>query len=382
MNNSEKTKVLYIITLLSWGGAQKYVYDLISGLKDEPNLEIIISGGAKNKGELAERAKNQGLKSITFKNLVREINPLKDLLAVWEIKKTIEKEKPDIIHLNSSKAGVVGSLAAKLAKHKARVIFTCHGWVFNESLNPLIKLAYLVLEKSTSRFKDKIICLSQLDKQSALKKNIAPQNKLAVIPNGINLDKIKFLDQPEARKKLGLPLTGIIVGTIANFYANKGLKYFIEAIKIINTDPIPVVAVVIGDGELRPELENLIKEAGLENKFILAGSQSDAAQYLKAFDLYLCSSLKEGLPYSILEAMAAGLPIVATRIGGIPEIIKDGKTGLLSEPGNSAKLAEKIKQVIADPALAKKMAEQARLAVINDFSFQKMILETLSEYKK
>jgi glycosyltransferase involved in cell wall biosynthesis len=381
MNNHKKTKVLYIITLLSWGGAQKYVYDLAHGLGNGADWEPIISGGDQAKGELAEKAKSCGLKLITIKNLVREVSPLKDLMAVWEIKKLIEIQKPDVVHLNSSKAGVVGSIAARISKHRAKIIFTCHGWVFNENLNPLVKFIYLAMEILTGRFNDKIICLSGLDKKTALAKKITTADKLLVIYNGIE-EKNNFLEKEPARKALGLPPAGIVVGTIGNFFANKGLEYFIEAIEILLSEyKLGATALIIGDGEQRQKLEKLITEKHLEKNIILAGTKKDASQYLKAFDIYLSSSVKEGVPYSIIEAMRAGLPVVATRVGGIPEIINDGQDGLLTETKNPAALAEKIKILLDDKALAENLARQATKKIQTAFNKEKMVAATLAVYK-
>ena len=221
----------------------------------------------------------------------------------------------------------------------------------------------------TARAKDKIICVSEFDRQSALDNKIAPNNKLISIHNGIDADKIEFLPKAEALKELigdvdfQVSDTDIIIGTIANFYPTKGLPYLIEAIQLLVTRySLPVTLIIIGDGEKRPEqLEKIIAEKKLNKKVLLAGRKENASRYLKAFDSYACSSVKEGFPYSILEAIGAGLPIVSTNVGGISEIIEDNITGLLVEPQNPNQLAEKIFQLAKDKTLMEKFGSRAHM---------------------
>ncbi|MEK7167867.1 MAG: glycosyltransferase family 4 protein [Patescibacteria group bacterium] len=364
-------KILYIITLLSWGGAQKYVFDLSSDLKD--SFDVVISGGEENKGELAERILKENIRLITLKNLVRETRPLNDIKAIFEIKKMIESEKPDVVHLNSSKAGIVGSIAARLSKHKAKVVFTCHGWVFNEDLGFLKKKIYLFLEKFTGRFKDKIVCLTELDKKTALEKGLVPEEKLSVIYNGIS--EIHFFSREEARKKLGLPQEKKIVGTLANFFPAKGLEYLIEASRSFDNS----LTIVIGDGLLRKKLEEKIIDSNLQDKFLLLGKIDEASRYLKALDVFILTSTKEGLPFSLLEAMSAGLPIVTTNVGGIPEIINE-RNGILIEPKNPKIISEKVNLLIHDLDLRERLSFQAKADVKERFTKKKMTEQTAREY--
>lgn len=377
-------KILYIITQSSWGGAQKYVYNFSLNLNKKEDIEIVVTGGRESIGELNQKLDQNGVKFIPIKNLVRAINPIKDLVAVWELKKIIEIEKPDIIHLNSSKAGAVGSLAGKLAKNKPKIIYTVHGWVFNESLNPIIKIAYFLIEKLFANFKDVFICLSEFDRRIGLKNKIAPAKKIITIHNGLTLPDNYFLTKETALEKLEITKDNkILIGAIANFYPTKGLRYLIEATKIIATDyKLPIKIIIIGDGDLRHQLEQQIKDLELKNNVILAGSMLEAGQYLKAFDLAVVSSVKEGFPFFILEAMLAGLPIVTTKVGGIPEIITNGQNGFLVEPKNPQMLADKIKELITDKILMAKMSDQNLKDVKEKFSLQKMIDQTLTIYNE
>lgn len=403
-------KILYLITQAEWGGAQRYIFDLATS-EEAKNCDILVAFGQSKDNALADELTAKNIKIRPLKRLVRPISPISDILGIFELARLYRQFQPDIIHLNSTKAGIIGSLASifysyQLPATSYQLIYTVHGWVFNEPMNFLKKKLYLWLEKFTAKFKNKIICVSEFDRQIAIKHKIAPENKLITIHNGIDVAVLNFLPREEARKKLlpppnlplikgeekvrigGLPLIKgeekIIIGTIANFYPAKGLEYLIEVFDVlIKTYQLPTTSyqlIIIGGGELRPLLENLIAEKNLQDSVFLVGKKENAAQYLKAFDVYVCSSIKEGFPYSILEAMAAELPIVTTIVGGIPEIIDNEKTGLIVKPAKAKAMAEKIKNLIDDSSLAKQLAAQAKINVQEKFSRQKMVNTTFDQY--
>ena len=408
-------KILYFITQSEFGGAQKYVFDLAYDLKSD--FEVMVALGEQGDGgELAGRLSDCGIKYHTISHLKRSISPLDELLALTEIIKLIIKLKPDIIHLNSSKISILGSLAGYFAGlqigKQPKIIYTVHGWVFNEPLPSWLKLFYFWAEKFTAVFKDKIICVARTDYDKALKEKIAPVKKLIMIHHGI--EPIKFLSRKHARqtlfKKVSAkgaapaiaseavgrgPASGgdnLVIGTIGNLYRTKGFEYFIQAAEIlINKHKLPArqslaVAVrpitffIIGAGDQRKMLEKLIELYQLKDNFILTGRVKDAAQLLNAFDIFVCSSVKEGFPYNILEAMTAGLPIISTKVGGIPEMIIDKKNGLLVEPAKPAELAEKIKRLVNDRSLGRQLGQQARLDVMEKFNLDKMIKATKKIY--
>jgi len=393
-------KILFIVTQSEFGGAQRYIFDLATSLKNQ--FQIIVAAGppaaklwqaGKNPtGELFKRLQSNNIQCHYIKNLKRAINPIYDLFAFFEIKRLIKKEKPHIIHLNSTKAGILGSLAApKNIRPRPKIIYTAHGWVFNEdSIWPKRKL-FLFLEKLTSKFKHKIICVSSFDYETAIK-NKFPAEKLSVIHNGINSDNLSFLPKEEARQKLLDKINASfrlrnsnfkIIGAISNLYPTKGIKYLVETAKNIAKHPAidaNLIFLVIGEGQERINLENLIKKYNLENIFFLAGHMPNAFQYITAFDVFVMSSTKEGLPYAILEAMAGGAPIVAASAGGIPEAIINNKAGFIVRLKNSLDLAEKIRRVLNNNAEAQKMGEAAEKRVKQKFSLNRMIEKTKETY--
>jgi glycosyltransferase involved in cell wall biosynthesis len=368
-----------LITQSELGGAQTYCLDLANDLRKKFNVSIAAGG----KGALALKSELSGIKYYEIPHLKRSISPIKDFLALAEIIKLIKKIKPDIIHLNSSKISILGSLAIFIYKlliinYQLSIIYTAHGWVFNEPSPIWKKLFYKYAEKFTSKFKDKIICVSEFDYQTALAQKICPKEKLVMIHNGIG--EINFLSRQESREKLNLPNNKFIIGSIGNLYKTKGFEYLIEATKKLIDEEIKISTVIIGEGRERKNLTELIKKYKLENNIILAGWVPEAAELLSAFDIYICSSVKEGLSYTIIETMLNGLPIIATRVGGNPELIEDGRNGLLVNSQNSEDLAEKIKKLKNNIELQQELSTQARIKAREEFNLEKMLEETKKIY--
>lgn len=375
-------KILYFITQSTWGGAQRYIYDLAVNL-DPRKFEVLVAAGGD--GELLKKLKKTGIKTYSLKYLKRSINLYYEIRAFFEILNLLKKEKFDIIHINSSKGTVLAALAGKLTKTK--VVYTVHGSVFMACFPWLIKKFWFWIEKIFSCFKDKIIFVSEFDRQFWLKYKITSLEKLVTVYNGINISKMKFLSQKKGRKRLlitnyQLPITG----TVAHLYLEKGIKYLIEAAKIVNyelrTRNQELIFIVIGKGPERNKLEKLIKKYNLEKKFFLLGEIENASRYLKIFDFFILPSVKEGLPYTILEAMAAELPIIASKVGGIPEMIEDNKNGFLVKPRNSEALAEKIVWLINHPKKAQELGQNAYQKVVEKFTLEKMVEETKEVYVK
>ena len=367
-----KPKILYLITQSEFGGARRYSFDLANNLQND--YEIMVAAGGQD--ELFERLKSINVTTFKLKNLVREINLVKDIFAYWEIKKLLQKIKPDILHLNSSKAEIFGALAGHRAKIK-KIIYTVHGFVFNEPMPKWKKLIYLWLEKFSAKYKNNLICVSDFDRQTGIKNKIAPSQKFITIYNGVA--KINFLEKKEARKELNLPLEKTIIGTIANFYPTKGLIYLIKAAPIIIKKYPDLKFKIIGDGALKNQLTTEIEKLNLKDYFSLE-KKENAASLLLAFDIFALPSIKEGLPYTILEAAQAGIPIIATNVGGIPEMIKGGESGLLVNPADSAALAETIIQLLEYKKLAEQFGNQARIGLNQKFNLNKMIAETKKIY--
>lgn len=383
--------ILYIITLSEWGGASKYVFDLATALKNNPNYIPFVAVGGRKDGELIQRLLRTNIKTYYLRHLKRKINLYNDYNAFWSIFKLCRQVKPDVVHLNSSKAGSLGALAARLAGVK-KIVYTVHGLVLNEPISLAKKCFYWLAEKISGWCKDRFICVSEYDQKSLLKFKICSLAKTELIHNGIAIEEIHFFSRAEAIAKLhtiirninptyNLQLTSYkLVGTIANLYPNKGLPYLIEAAREATAVDDRLKFIIIGEGPERQKLETIIQNYHLENDVFLAGRIPDAKKLLPAFAIFVLSSLKEGLAYSLLDACAAGLPIIATDVGGNPEIISHKENGLIVPVRDFSALGAAVLQLAREEKTRVNLGLEAK-KTIDKFSFARMLDLTLGVYK-
>ena len=367
-------KILYVITKSNWGGAQRHVYDLAVAMKSRGNTVVVALGG---NGILREKLEDIGLKTYAINKLGRDVSVVQDTGSFREIFITIKHEKPDVIHLHSPKAAGLGAIAGRLLGVK-KIIYTVHGWSFNENRPLYQKCAIMLASWITMLCVHKVVLLSEHERKQA-ERFPWTKDKLCVIPLGIKAPIFMSVDgaKQTLAKKLNMNFGEFkrktVIGTIAELHKNKGLKYLIEALKNVCSSHQEVISVIIGDGDLLTELHMEIKKAGLEGKVFLAGYMENASQYLKAFHIFALPSIKEGLPYVILEAGSASLPVVATTVGGIPEIIDDMKSGVLVQSKDPSELAHAISYMIEHPVLARQYGAALRENVSSKFELEKMI---------
>ena len=380
-------RVLYIITQTHHGGAQKYVHDLALNLSKRKNFDVTVAVGEGRDQSWMNDLSDSNIPVLRLNHVKRNLSPVHDILSGFELLKLYRKTKPDIIHLNSSKIGATGAVTAwiyRLISRKAnpKIIYTIHGLVLNDpSWSFIHKSYYRFAEWFGGLFKDSIIAVSEHDKQTAIKYAIAPKNKILVIHNGINTDQNQFLDRNGARSKLGLDDRFTIV-TIAGIYKTKGIMYAIKSISILNEETrAKIHYVIIGDGPERHSLEDYVKRHNLANTITFLGAKDNARIYLKAFDLFVLSSIKEGLSYTLIEAVASGLPIIATDVGGNTEVIENKKTGIIVPPQNHVALADAITNLMQNESLRLSLAERAHKSM-NRFSEKEMIDKTVSLYQE
>lgn len=362
-------KILYLITKGSWGGAQRYVFDLATSL---PTAEYKVSVAVGEGEELKIRLQNSGIRVIALPGFRRDIALLNDLKTLWRLVRLLRQERLSVVHLNSSKAGGIGALAARLARIP-RIIFTVHGFASNEDLSFFQKIAIRVAEFFTILLSHTTICVSHADAASAARLPFC-RDKIKYIPLGIV--PISFLSKEAARKALGISDDKPIIGTIAELTKNKGLSYAIEAMRSLPN----LRYLIIGDGEERCALAEAVRAANLQDRVFFVGHLPDAARLLNAFTVFLLPSLKEGLPYVLLEAGLAGLPVVASRVGGIPDLIKDGETGLLVSPKNPTQIAERTRDLFADTRKQTFLAARLTKEVTECHTLVKMCAETFVLY--
>lgn len=379
-------KILFVITKSNWGGAQRYVYDLARKLPRDRYLSVVACGG---NGILVQELKNQEIKTIPVLGFQRDIHLGKEFQVFFELLSLYKRERPHIIHLNSSKAGGIGALAAWIygwmpGVSRPRTIFTAHGWGFHEDRGALSRILIYCASWATALFCDTVITINRNDTESA--KKFISSEKIIFIPNGI--EPPSLLSRSEARKKLsaacGVHLTDAetLIGTIAELTPNKGHFYLLKAFSSLKGDYSSFKAILIGDGELREAIKADIRSEGLERTVFLAGFLEHAEVYLSAFDFFVLPSVKEGLPYTLLEAMAAGVPVVATRVGGMPDLIREGKSGLLVSPKNIQELARALTLMLEKKESWHDYSANAKTVIEEKHTLKRMIENTTRVYEK
>lgn len=402
-----RKKILYLITKGSpYGGAQKYVYDLVTNLPTDQFEPVVLVGFGEDlqkKIETPQVAKQSLLRGrrdtrheiriIRVPEMGRDINIITEWKVFWKLIKIILAEKPNIVHLNSSKVSGLGSLAVFLIRisylvtrnssRAPRAIFTVHGWAFNEKRSFVSVFIIKFLSWITVLLSHKTIVISKSEEAQAITFPFV-RNKIKLVYNGI--EKIDFKNKTEAREFLVqkavtrtvLVNNNLWIGTIAELHKNKNLFALIQVMRWLKEN---VILVIIGDGEERKNLEHQIEEHNLKDKVFLTGKIENAGEYLKAFDIFVLPSVKEGLPYTLLEAGLAELPCLSTYVGGIPEIIRNNVSGVLVEP-NSKKITEGLEFLISNPEKAKEFGKNLKEKISPDFSLEKMVEETIKIYRE
>lgn len=379
-----KKRILYLSTKSVLGGAQRYIVDLVDYLPKDQFECAVAAGGY---GNLATKIKERAIPYFEIRGLDRDLSILADVIAFGQILRIIKKFHPDILHLNGPKISGLGAVAGRLLG-VPKIISSTHGWPFLEARPSWQKKLIKFFTKIGILFQDSIICVSDFDYRTALHERIAPERKLVSIHNGVDSKKHIFLPKSEAREKLfqnlhrSLPKETFVVGAIAEYTRNKGLLYLIEATShVINIKP-KVVFVLIGWGEQKAELLRSIHLNHMEDHvFLIDHLPTEAFAYLKAFDLFILPSLKEGFAYTLLEASLAELPIITTRVGGNPEIIENFKTGLLVEPASPEEIISAISHLMANPKDRESFGEAARKNAISNFPILSMVQMTGALYQ-
>jgi glycosyltransferase involved in cell wall biosynthesis len=381
-------KVLILITKSNWGGAQRYVYDLATNLSRETCEVLVMAGGG---GPLIEKLNSAGIKTDGNLPIGRDVNLWGDIKAFFKLVSIIKEHKPDILHVNSSKIGGLGTLAGRVVGVK-KIVFTAHGWAFNENRTTISKLLIGLSYWITMFLAHTTIAVSEATKYQVRNWPFV-YNKITVVYNGVStesyfskiharaeLAKInpKFSEVLKSKEAKG----AIVIGSVGELHHIKGYDYAIRGIHEFSKNPssTKIIYIIIGSGDEKENIQRLINDLGLESSVILLGHVSGAFQYLKAFDLFLLPSLSEGFPYIALEAGLYGLPIIATAVGGIPEIVDDMKSGILIQARKSREIQYAIEFYIKHKKIQKEHGLAIHEKVLRYFSIEKMVNETSKIY--
>jgi glycosyltransferase involved in cell wall biosynthesis len=333
-----RPRVLLVITLAEVGGAQSYVAALLPALAERYDVVLAAHG----EGPLRDAAAAVGARFVPLRHVRRPINPLRDLAGLLELISLLRRERPQILHASSSKAGVLGRLAAVAARVPIR-FFTVHGWAFS-AYSGLASRFYRVSDRLMAPLTTVTICVSETELAAGLEAGTCSADRSVVIHNAVDVAGAPRSGHDRPTPRL------IAVGRL------KAPKDFLTLIRALATLPGQAFeALIVGGGPERNAVEAEIRRLELHGRVRLAGERSDVPELLAASDVFVLSSRSEGLPVSVLEAMAAELPVVATDVGGLAELVVDGETGILVPPGDEAALSEALGRLVEDRELRRRL---------------------------
>jgi len=373
-----KITLLYVITKLELGGAQKQLLSLIRHLDREKFNLLLFTA---HQGLLMEEAFSMaGLTVRKSRWLQRPLNPFKDFFALIEIFLFIKKNKVDIVHTHSSKAGIIGRFAAALAGIKG-IIHTVHGWSFNNYQSFFIRIFYIWLERFAAVFTDRLVVVSEHDKRIGLRYGIGKNDKYTLIRYGIDYDVFGIKDQ-NIKKELGIQDNERVVTMVSCLKPQKAPQDFIRlASLVVNVLP-HVKFILVGDGSLRRMVERAADTFGVKGRVIMTGWRYDVPRILSVTDVLVLTSLWEGLPIAVLEGIACAKPAIATDTGGIKEVIKNGESGFLVSPRDTRTMSEKLIVLLKDRQLCSSMGQKGKTALGEDFTRERMVSSTQNMYAR
>ncbi|HYG77554.1 MAG TPA: glycosyltransferase family 4 protein [Planctomycetota bacterium] len=357
------------------GGVRKHLFQLLRAFgRPEEGFELhAILGDRGEPGfreELSEMERSVGLTVRFVEPLSREIRLNRDVRAYMQIKEIMRSIAPAIVHTHSSKAGILGRQAAFQLDVK-NILHTPHVFPFQWS-SGLKRRVFLGMERHAARQCRKILCVGESQRADAIEQRVAPAEKLEVVRNGIELPELPVASERERlRAELGLAADKPVIGMVARLAPQKGVGIFVRAAASVAKKHPEVVFVVVGGGPLEPEMKARAAELQLTpERFRFLGHRQDAERLYPAFDIVALSSLYEGLPYVLLEAMSWGVPVVATDVLGSRDVVADGETGFLAKPNDPAHIASRICVLLEDRPFLRRCAEAARKRVQEEFSLQ------------
>jgi glycosyltransferase involved in cell wall biosynthesis len=360
-------RIVHIITRSdNVGGAQVHVRDLSVTAREQGHEVTVLTGGV---GPFTEDLSEHGVPWISIPRLGRPIRPIDDWLAFQQIRAALRRLEPAVTSTHSSKAGLLGRVAAWSLGDTA--IFTAHGWAFHPSLPSYRALTYRYLETLGAKFAERIITVSEFDRQLALRSGVAPAHKLVMVHNGIP-------DVPPALRAAADAMVPHLI-MVARFEDPKDHRTLFQALAGLRHMPWELD--LIGDGPLLGEAESHAAALGISDRVRFWGSRKDVAERLAKSDAFLLLSDREGFPLSVLEAMRAGLPVIASAVGGIPEAVADGVTGFLVPPRDPETLRDRVERLLADPALRGRIGAAGRKRYEQEFTLSHSFSKTLQVYQ-
>lgn len=380
---SQPIKIMRIIARLNVGGPAVHVA-LLTDKLSPPDFETQLVCGqiAPTEGDMSYLTTEKGIQPLIIPELGRNISPLRDIKTIFKLYRLMRQFRPDVVHTHTAKAGFVGRIAAWLARVPVRV-HTFHGHVFHGYFNPLKTKVFLWLERFTARLSTRIITISPTLKDELVNTyHIGPAQKFIIVPLGLDLHplatKPSVATLSQIRQERGIPASKKLIGIVGRLTAIKNHELFLEAVQKIAAQRDDLHFVIIGDGEERPNLEQSVKNRGLSEQVTFVGWFQDIGLILYQLDVLVNTSDNEGTPVSVIEAMVAKIPIVATAVGGTPDMLKDGEFGRLVPPRDSDQLVQAILETLEN--VDSEILSKAQTYALNRYDISRLVNDLAALY--
>lgn len=368
-------RIVRVLSRLNIGGPSFHVILLTAGLNGEGfRSTLIIGREGPREGNLLAYARARGVEPLVLESLRRDLRPLEDGRAFFQLLRLFRRLRPQIVHTHASKAGALGRLAARLAGVPI-IVHTFHGHTFHSYFHPLLSRLFRTLERGLARWTTRIIAISPTLKEELIRYRIAPAEKIVVIPLGLELDRFAESDRfrGELRRQLGLAEAIPLICSVGRLVPVKNHALLFQAFARVLQHRPDAHLLLVGDGELRPQLEVASRHPPLRGHVSFLGWREDLERVYADADLVVNNSLNEGTPVAVIEAMAAARPVIATAVGGTPDLIRDGETGWLVPSKDPEALAGRILYVLDHPEEAARVARAAQAFALARFQADQLI---------
>lgn len=376
--SDEPIRILRVIARLNMGGPAIHVSSLAAGLEPRGYETTLVAGSlARGEDSMAFLAERLDIPVRTIPELQREVSPIDDARSVMRMREIIRELRPHILHTHTAKAGAIARAAALVsgAARPAILVHTFHGHVLKGYFDPVRTAFFKKVERSLARVTDALVAVSPEVRDELVAAGIAPREKFSVIRLGIPLeerlgDATADLDY---RRLYGISESAFVVGWVGRMTDVKDTDAVLEIVGAARDRGLEAVLVMVGDGPDRVRLEQLAHDIGIARSTFFVGYQPEVAGYYRLFDAFLLPSVNEGTPVSAIEALASGTPVVATRVGGVPDVVRDGEDGFLFEPGDTDDAAERLALLASDATLRSALGASGRERVLRRYSVSRLV---------
>jgi glycosyltransferase involved in cell wall biosynthesis len=392
VSSERRPKVMRAIARLNVGGPARHAVILEHGLRRRGFETLLVHGSpTTDEGSFEDLIDERAVRAIRLPGLGRRVKPWSDLVAFWHLLRLIFQERPDILHTHTAKAGTLGRLAGiayNLTRGRARqclLVHTFHGHVLSGYFGRLGTLATRQAERLLARWSDRIITISDRQRDEIGRTfRIASLDKISVIPLGLELDELLAASSPDRslREALGWTSNEFVVGYVGRLVAIKDVPTLLTGFTHLLERCPRARLVIVGDGVLRQSLERTARDLRIESSVHFAGWQRDLRSVYGAMDVVALTSRNEGTPVALIEALAAGIPVVATAVGGVPDVVRDNQTGLLVSPGEPMSLANALYRVASDDELRRRLGANGREDMARRFRSERLVADIAAEYSE